>query len=406
MKKHLLGTTALVAAGMLGMAGAAQAQPKPVQVTVGGYHGQWVGWWNESNIYGAGNGKRIHVDQQNESEIHFNGRTTLENGITVGFRVELEAATEGDQIDESYMFIEGKFGRIELGALNNVAYRMHYSAPDAHTRGWLQEGNLYNWVTNATNSPSFNSQFIMTSLRFYDNDSEKINYYTPRFAGFQLGVSYIPEASQDITNAPARNTAVGATSGAGYQRGFAAGANYVREFGPWNVAASVGYMHWNVPDNSAANTPDPDAYSAGLRVGYGGFSVGGSWSRISGGRVATAGQGNANTTQIAFANARRLQGHSWEVGARYTWGPAAVSINYFQSRNDSNLITSGLSDKDEFSAVALAGRYTLGPGVTLEAVATHGRFETGNGNPSTVNGRTGVTKNEFTGVIAGVLLIF
>lgn len=400
MKKYLLGTTALVAAGMLGMAGGAQAQPKPVQVSVGGYNSQWVSWVNQSNIFGGGNGKDIHVDQQNESEIHFNGRTTLENGITVGFRVELEAATEGDQIDESYMFIEGKFGRFELGSVNNVAYRMKYAAPDSFTRGSLNEGNVWNFVANSSNSPFFNSQINMTGLRFFDNDSEKVNYYTPRFAGFQLGVSYIPESSQDQTNVPQRNT--NGTAGAGYQRGFAAGANYVRTFGEFNVAASVGYMHWNAPDN--INAPDPDAYSAGLQLGYGGFKIGGGWSKISGGRVMGAGTAASPT----FANARRLDGYSWDAGIQYVFGPASVSLNYFYGKNDSNLLTTVNPQEDKLTAVALNGKYTIGPGVSLEAMVFHGEIENGTGNVNTAvqgGGRT-VTRNQFTGVVAGVVLIF
>lgn len=389
MKKHLLGTTALVAAGMLTMAGGALAQgAKPISVSVNGYHGQFIGYISQDD---GPSGEVNDFDQQKDAEIIFNGRTTLDNGITVGFQVQLEASTEGDQIDESFMFIEGGFGRIELGSINNVAYRMHYKAPDVFTRGWLNEGNIYDWIINPTSSPLFNSQINMTSLRFFDNDSEKINYYTPRFAGFQVGVSYIPDSSQD-RNAPVNKnvSSIATGAGAGYQRGFAAGANFVRSFGSFDVAASVGYMTWNVPDN--VDAPDPDAYSAGLVLGFGGFKVGASWSKIEDGRVAGAG----TAADSSFPNLRRLDGTSWDVGASYTFGPAAVSITYFTGENDSRLLTATTGGDDEFSAVALAGNYKLGPGVNLDAVLFHGKFESG----------TSSAENEFTGFVTGIVLVF
>ena len=139
------------------------------------------------------------------------------------------------------MFVESRFGRVELGSINNVAYRMHFEAPEAFSRGWLtDDGNLTNLVANPTGSPSLDSTLIGTQNRFFDNDSEKINYYTPRFSGFQVGVSYIPNSSQDRNGAPEPVSTA-------YSRGLAAGANFVRTFGSFDVAASVGYLQWKGP---------------------------------------------------------------------------------------------------------------------------------------------------------------
>jgi predicted porin len=399
MRKHLLGTTALVAAGLLGMATAAQAQDQmkkaePVQVSVGGYHGQFFGWVDQKNRSGAGaSGKPVDFDVQSDSEIWFNGRTELSNGIRVGFRVELEANTSGDQIDESYMFIEGGFGRVEWGTLNNVAYRMLYKAPDAFKRGWLNEGNHANFVINTTGSPQFDSSIAMTSIRFYDNDSTKINYYTPRIEGFQVGLSYVPEASQDREGqVPAKGG-----PGAGYNRGFAASVNFVRTFGPVDIAASAGYFTWNAPDD--VNAPDPDAYSFGLNVGFSGFKVGASYMKIEDGRAASQGSAAGLPT---FPNTTKLEGRAWDVGASYTFGPATVSLTYFDGNNKDEPVT-GCSatacGKDKFTGIALAGSYVLGPGVSLEGVLWHSKFK-GN-NPT-----TDLDDNESTGFVGGVLLVF
>ncbi|MCS5605977.1 MAG: porin, partial [Alphaproteobacteria bacterium] len=119
MKKLLYGTTALVAAGML--AGGAQAADK-IKVGVGGYFfGYLVGVDQDdaaaSGANGAapGNNTRGH-DITREGEIIFTGKTTLDNGISFGVQVQLEAETCGDQIDESFMWMSGSFGKINLGS--------------------------------------------------------------------------------------------------------------------------------------------------------------------------------------------------------------------------------------------------------------------------------------------------
>ena len=48
------------------------------------------------------------VDQKHNSEICFIGQTTLDNGLTVGVNVQIEANTEADQVDETYLFLQGR----------------------------------------------------------------------------------------------------------------------------------------------------------------------------------------------------------------------------------------------------------------------------------------------------------
>ncbi len=144
MYKRLLASTALVAAGVVGVTAGAEAQTAPaaapLSVTVGGYHEQGLVYaknkdggiaslGNPSDVLGTSLtqtlSKSNRWSQHNDSEIWFNVKGTLANGITVGARVELEANTESDTIDESYMFIEGAFGRLELGSTDEAAGKLH-----------------------------------------------------------------------------------------------------------------------------------------------------------------------------------------------------------------------------------------------------------------------------------------
>lgn len=405
MKKHLLGTTALVAAGMFAMVDTASAQKvEPIKVSVGGYWAEYISYTDQDDratatLAGGGtsSGKNQSFRQWSDKEIHFNGRTTLDNGLTIGFRAELEANTESDQIDESFMFIQSAFGRFELGSINNVHYRMAYKAPEAQTRAWINEGNVHNVVINPTGSPIFDSTLGTTAPRFYDNDSEKINYYTPRFAGFQVGVSYIPDSTQDrnnVANHPVSNA---------YSNGWAAAVNFVRTFGAFDVAASAGYMTWEGPETAPGiQAPDPDMYSFGLRLGFAGFKVGGSYGRIKDGRTGAAGTSAGAST--AGAGTAKIDGHAWDAGVMYTFGPAAVSLNYFRGKNDDSACslttqTCASSGDDKWSMLSLAGKYTLGPGVSLEANLWTAEFE---GNTAGVT----TDDNEATGALVGIVLVF
>ena len=396
MKKQLLGTTAMVAAGLfvLADAGPASAQQKvePVKVSVGGYVGAFVSLVDQDDVgnTAAGrDGELALIDQHTDQEIHFNGRTTLANGITIGFRIELEGNTEGDQIDESYLFLESKFGRLELGQVNNVHYRMAYKAPDVFTRGWVNEGNFTNVMVNPTGSPNGDSTINTTVSRFRDNDSDKINIYTPRFAGFQIGASYIPDSSQD--------TASPTSVSAAYSEGWAVAANFVQTFDNFSVAAYAGYMKWQGPQTSATTSaPDPDHWSVGLQLGFAGFRVGASYGQISDGRTGAAGTAGASA---AGTGANITDGSAWDAGVSYTFGPASVSLTYMQAENDDSLVGGPALGDDEFSIVSLAFKYVLGPGISWDSALFWAEFE---GNTAGTN----VDDNEAIGLVTGFVLVF
>src|SRR5690606_5057893 len=126
MKKVLLGTSALVAAGM--MASTPVLAAEKISVRVGGYMEQWFGYTSVDDRAGRDLDGFNHIS---DSEIFFVGSTTLDNGIEFGVNVQLEAnSNAGDQIDESYLYAQGSFGEINLGDENSAMYKMHYSPTD------------------------------------------------------------------------------------------------------------------------------------------------------------------------------------------------------------------------------------------------------------------------------------
>lgn len=347
MKKAILGTTALVAVGALAAAPASAAEK--IKLGVGGYM--------QSTYYYADYQDRTgdYIDDRvtYEGEVHFKGETTLDNGLKFGVNIQLEAYEATDQIDETYVYIEGSFGRVLLGSEDSAAYLMHYDAPSPVPMYSADSPNIYPIGTTNSTRPTMYS------------DKDKITYFTPRFAGFQLGASYVPDGSSET----GQNSAYAPTAAeSGLDRGYSVAVNYVNKFGGVDLAVSAGYQNANVnstyvvtaaagafalntatgaieqatPAVTAPATEDQSEYSFGAQVGFAGFTVGGGYRQ----------QKNIGGRDDADAK-------TWSAGVKYGMGPWAVGVQYSKSDYD----TPGVADRDLENWV-IGGQYTLGPGIT------------------------------------------
>lgn len=370
MKKILLGTTAIVAAGMIA-APAADAAEK-LKVSVGGYMEQWVGYTSQDD---SGATDLSGLDVKSDAEIHFKGMTTLDNGMSVGINVQLEAnSNSGDQIDESYMIIKGNFGEVNLGSENSAMYKMNYG-PSDYGIG-INSGDQSSWATKpaSVSGSFFRSPFGSTNIEpARTNDSEKLTYYTPRIEGFQLGLSYIPEASQDANGQPDRESDL--------TDGYAVAANFKRDFGGFNLGLSGGFGAFT--SGTADNLDDPKAWSLGATAGFGGFSVGAAYADAEGTTEADASEG-------------------FNVGVAYATGPWGVSLGWSHGEvegSTSGVVTSGNGEQDTY---ALSGKYALGPGVTAAATLGHTEYATDNTDAA----GTALEGNEATYFVVGMKLSF
>jgi hypothetical protein len=350
MKNFLYGTTALATAGLIaGVAGNAAAADR-INIGVHGYHQQFLAAVNQhyqikgQNASGANQHTNL-VTEKHNSEICFVGQTTLDNGITFGVNVQLEGNTSGDQIDESYLFVQSdSLGQIIMGDENNAGYLLHVTAPDGGIS--LDSGDLTSdsmWVNPGLTL--FNTAINTTNLRFQDNDSGKISYISPRFAGVQLGVSFIPNFDPGgDNNSSLKNT------GAQINNGWAGGINWKEDFNGFGVQLSGGYL-WgdNAASSITGNDDNLNAWNTGAQFSYAGFSFGGAYARGWGG-----GGGNAG-------NGLRANSRGWTVGAAYEIGPYKVGIDY-QKGYENPTSNSGKGHLDQG---VISGTYQLGPGIRL-----------------------------------------
>jgi outer membrane protein OmpU len=354
MKKQLLTTTALIAAGILAGGGSAYAQAngpaqkgKPV-LTIGGWVEGIVGTSTQNHRSNNG-GARVGWDSQYDSEFHFNGSVTLDNGIRIRTRAELEGEVSGDQWDEAYMAISGSFGELRIGSMDNAIYEAltPISGTWATNAGQNTALDRGDWITAPSGVPASNIR-----LNIGDNDSNKINYFTPRVAGFQLALSYLPSFEEcTVSGAPNTignsqntecNSSIASTSN-NYHNGWSAGFTFDRRFAGIRTALGAGYITAKPAQFKASNispNADPFGWSVGGLVGWNGFRVSAGYKQ----------ERNRGTSDINVL----------EVGGRYNWSKNWVSLGWINSKSPGSRTVAG----DGKSDVLLASyRRDLGPGV-------------------------------------------
>ena len=298
MKKVLLGTSAIALAGAF----ATSATAAEWDVRVGGYMKQYVAYGSSDQaIEGDFNG----VDSKSDAEIFFAPSITLENGLKIGANIQLEAGGylgTSDTIDEQYMFIKGAFGEILLGSENSAGYKMSYGAPDVSLVGH-NSSSLSNFMPFTGASGVFRGVLGSTYLEnARNNDSNRFSYFSPRFSGFQVGVSYARDGRQD-SNAQV-------DSDGELHDLFDVAANYVNSFDDFNVVLSGRYGTASKGDN------DPDVWGVGMNLGFSGVTLGGSYAK----------QNDAGAND----------GESYDVGISYNTGPWGFSIAYLHGESVGN----------------------------------------------------------------------
>jgi len=378
MKKALTATTALVAAGVVS-AGPAAAQ---IELRLDGYMNNFFGFGEVDND--DDNVDRNPTNLFSDGEVWFVGEYTADNGITFGANIQLESfGTTPDHVDENFAFIEGSFGRINVGSENTAAYLMQYSAPEAGAP--INSGWLTSFIPPSDDqTAAFRHPSISTFLD-YGNDENGISYFTPRFAGFQLGLTYTPtiDGSGDGSNEPADTDCSGEGNTCDGSNGFSVGLNFVESFNGFDVAVAGGFRTAteavSEANPAAATTANPSPtsqsatdqlyqYSAGLNLGFGGFTVGGSFALED--------------------SDQATEGHSWDAGVSYSTGPITVAATYFQSESEGSAGTDG---EDELRAAKVAINYTLAPGIITSGTLLYAEWEDEDNNANNdVEGIVGI----------------
>ncbi|MFQ5773836.1 MAG: porin, partial [Kiloniellaceae bacterium] len=183
-KEFLLGTTALLV-GAVAMPDYVSAE-EPLRLQVHGFKNEFFSVGSVDSDVGDFN----NTGEFSEGEIQFRGETALDNGLTVGVQVELEADSRGDQIDEAYAYVKGDFGKIVAGGENLANYNTFWGVVAPSVGVPINSGWITVWVPQPAGSGlGFRSTGLTTNVDV-GNDENSISYYSPRFAGFQFTGGY------------------------------------------------------------------------------------------------------------------------------------------------------------------------------------------------------------------------
>lgn len=121
-----------------------------------------------------------------DGEIYLNMQIATDHGWTISGRVELEATSSTDQIDEAYVTIEGDFGRFRIGQEDGAKSRITNSviyAPGGRV-GYYDSGNATGVVDAGAGATAGGDAIGV----FYDSSS---------FHGFRFGISWQPDTTVD-----------------------------------------------------------------------------------------------------------------------------------------------------------------------------------------------------------------
>ncbi|MEM6781341.1 MAG: porin [Pseudomonadota bacterium] len=356
MKKLLLSSAAIC--GLVAFS-AAEAQAQ-IEVSVGGHTKQYLGWLDQDTDTGV---EERNFDHLAESELHFNAVGVADNGLEYGFHVEMEVDnTDGDDtIEESYLFLSGDWGRVNVGAEDGSNYLLQIAAPsaDANVDGIRQYIQPVNYELETSTSSAV-ADFVDADGFDYDNDEtgkdNKVTYLSPIMNGFQAGFSFTPEVGDDLNGLTGFNEDDEEDDlGSAYE----VALRYEGTFNNVGLALGGGFTHIEVEEDADDDADDFQEWNVGLDLDIGAFGLGAIYTQAEGGDSVGGGSfahfgADAETDTIV-------------VGADYTTGPFKLGASWFNQDSEDTFIA-GEVETDRYTAGVI---YTVAEGLTFRGSVSH-----------------------------------
>ncbi|HEX9447705.1 MAG TPA: porin [Dongiaceae bacterium] len=343
MKKILLGSTALLGAAVA----AAPAQAADgIKLSLGGFFRTAVLYNIDDHGKNDLGNRRYNDGVFSDGEIYFLGKTTLDNGLTVGVRVELEAEQSGDQIDAAYAYFQGGFGEARIGSQLGALATMCVTPVGGTTNfGAFSQNQIINNAYDGFSAGVCNS---VDDVRGADK-SQKIVYISPNFGGFQLGASWAPNGNHESSGVTGGHTGMPAVQDGEQRNIIDVYGTYAHDFTGWSVNWGGGGS-WTLSNGGVSPSHNKGAaYQTGLNITVGNLSFGGS------GEYYKNGMAPNQDAWIAGAGAA-YNIDAWTVGLQYSYGDVEFA---------------GHNVDRKINTVAVTGKYDLGPGISLDATAQY-----------------------------------
>ena len=362
MRFKLLGTLT----GVLLASSSAFAQQvttkAPFTVTIGGSVRSDFGFMQDDTANVQDREARI------DYRLHLKAEAKAENGLVYGFDARLRnnqnsaGQTNQDVVgaDRKFVYLRGdSWGQVQLGDNVGVATQLETATPNVG----IGQGDVVGFANFGT-----------YSFFYFDRDTyaTRLSYLTPRFAGFQAGVTYTPEYRDTGRGNRRGNSDV---TGGNYKDEVEFALTTQQKFGAFGVQATAAYL---TGKEKIATRGDFSVLSLGTVVSY----------EVAPGQTIAVGGNyfdNGETNKVKTARGTP-ETTGWNVGVSYTVASAwAVAANYTENVTE----TPGARDQTD-KVFGVGGAYQLAPGLSLQADAAFFDIETASGL------KAGKTSNEGT----------
>lgn len=199
--------------------------------------------------------------------------------------------------------------------------------------------------------------------------TDRLTYLTPKFNGFQGGISYAPKVSN--------SRGIEAMEVPDFENLWEIAARWDGEFNGFGISFGGGY---STSENPTSGGREPEGWNTGLSISWNQFSLGGAY--LSEDEIYTD---DIETT-------------TWVVGAAWDNGPYHVGASYLARKDE----VPTFGDQDSWKAAIGAG-YAFGPGMTFRGAVAFGEAA----NAETAAGvLTAVETTDFTQVTLGTDISF
>lgn len=327
----------------------------------------------------SGKGSGIPAIGIGVSDLYFTAEGKSEGGVTYKYRMNINAVpfAQDTAVDRNYLEVgHDKFGTLQGGAVSGVDDSMSKTGLSLIGGAAGMDGTFAGQYNNSSGVTDGVHPYG------YTKRANKLNYITPSFSGFQVGVSFTPNTSNAGRLGPDYSDQN--RLGIGNQSGIYSNKNYAA-FGLANTAIATTYSNswdkWSLQlaalyimersrlkgDTRQFKVNNLSTYQLSATVGYDDIRFAGSYTDNGKSRLPKeancalkTGSNAVNTTDLHTGNA----GKAWDIATQYTWGAYQFAAGYFESLRKVNT-----TSKARFQVVTLTADWNALPGLKLFAEA-------------------------------------
>lgn len=292
-----------------------------------------------------------------------------DNGFNYGANVSMLTAVDQKRhqfarLDKTFVFMEGSFGRIEMGSNYDAATTMRIDAtllgrgPVGYATQYIDFSSMKARAATPSNQKDQkgNVMFYTTSQHFMGEVmnsrangremAKKVTYYSPRYAGLQFGASYSPDTS---ILGDSKGVKLHAPYG-DLKNVFDLGLSYSTQLDQFTLGlaatAQLGKTVYNkdaTGDLALLNVKrhNVKGYQVGAKLGYANFTLAGSYQTM----------GKSFMEIPAEATTEVLKKSKlYTLGASYIQGPYGFAVTYLKTNFQGN----------KFRDISLSADYNFG----------------------------------------------